>query len=428
MKIAEMHDVFLESTGVSIDTRTIKENNIFFALSGENFNANLFAKDALAKGASLVIVDDKKFYDSKNKAYVLVSSVLTTLQELANFHRNYIGLPVISLTGSNGKTTTKNLIRDVLSRKYNVLATKGNLNNHIGVPLTLLSLEEEHDLAVVELGANHPKEIEALCKIAEPNFGYITNFGKAHLEGFGSEEGVVKAKSELYTYLKNNGGLAFVNALEAKQLELTEAMDREVFYIGEDAEFELLKAQPKLVIRYDKEQIETNLVGAYNLTNCVAALFIGAYFGISIEESASAVAAYIPDNNRSEVKKTDSNLLLMDAYNANPTSILAALNSFLSDKEHKDKVVILGDMFELGAYAEQEHQAIADYLGEIKGLKAFLLGENFAKTTIAKESDIKVYASLSEMQVHLQKNKIEGAYILLKGSRGMALENLVEYL
>lgn len=428
MKIAALHNLFLESTGVSTDTRSTKEGNIFFALSGENFNANLFAKDAIAKGASLVIVDDKKVYDSKNKDYVLVSSVLETLQKLANFHRNYIGLPIISLTGSNGKTTTKNLIRDVLSKKYNILATKGNLNNHIGVPLTLLDLEEKHDLAIVEFGANHPKEIEALCEIAEPNFGYITNFGKAHLEGFGSEEGVVQAKSELYTYLKKKDGVVFVNALEEKQLQLSDSISREIFKIGEKEEFELLEAQPKLILRYKEERVETNLVGAYNLSNSVAALFIGSYFGVSPKDSVSAISSYTPDNNRSELRRTTSNLLLMDAYNANPTSIRLALNSFLSDNKHENKVVILGDMFELGVYAEQEHQAVVDYLAKVKDVKAFLVGENFAKTSLKEESNIKIYASLKEVQNYLIQHKIEDAYVLLKGSRGMALENLVEYL
>lgn len=279
MSIAEIHYKFLNSTGVSTDTRTLTSSQIFFALSGDNFNGNEYVQQALDKGAAFAVIDDKKVFDAEDKRMILVKDVLKTLQSLANYHKNYLGIPIIALTGSNGKTTTKNLIYLVLSQQYNVKATVGNFNNHIGVPLTLLSFGEEHDFGIVEMGANHPGEIDELCKIAEPSFGYVTNFGKAHLEGFGSVEGVVKAKSELYRYLAANRGVVFAYKNDDKQLQLTSNQERILFESGEDDSFdyELLAAQPKLKFRNKENIVLTHLVGAYNFTNYIAALAIGEY-------------------------------------------------------------------------------------------------------------------------------------------------------
>lgn len=429
MSIAEIHYKFLNSTGVSTDTRTLTSGQIFFALSGDNFNGNEYVQQALDKGAAFAVIDDKKVFDAEDKRMILVKDVLKTLQSLANYHKNYLGIPIIALTGSNGKTTTKNLIYLVLSQQYNVKATVGNFNNHIGVPLTLLSFGEEHDFGIVEMGANHPGEIDELCKIAEPSFGYVTNFGKAHLEGFGSVEGVVKAKSELYRYLAANRGVVFAYKNDDKQLQLTSNQERILFESGEDDSFdyELLAVQPKLKFRNKENIVLTHLVGAYNFTNCIAALAIGEYFGVSKEKAIRAIATYEPDNNRSQILKTDKNILLLDAYNANPTSIHAAIDSFVADTEHSKKVLILGDMFELGSYSAQEHQSVVELLEKNTSIQAYLVGENFNNTNSTSEH-ILLFKTREDLKQELKNTPIDNAYILLKGSRGMALESLVAYL
>lgn len=429
MTTAKLHQAFLNSDSLSTDTRTMLPGAIFFALSGKNYNANLFVEKAFDKGASYVVMDDAKLYDNTNKRMLFVKNALKALQDLAAYHRQYLGLPIIALTGSNGKTTTKNLINKVLSKKFVVQATEGNLNNHIGVPLTLLSMTEDHDLGIVEMGANHPGEIDLLCQIAQPNFGYITNFGKAHLEGFGSLEGVVQAKTELYRYLASKGGYVFVNKNDDKQLELSENQNRILFgpskSDGDDVQ--LLTAQPKLKFRYKSEAISTNLVGAYNFINCAAAIVIGEYFGVSKSDIVKAISDYTPDNNRSEVVKTDRNLLLLDAYNANPTSVRAAIKSFIADTSHSNKVLILGDMLELGSFAAKEHQDIVDLLAAHTTMRVYLVGENFNN---AKNfaSHITIYKTRGEIEKVLREEPLNASYILLKGSRGIALENLVKYL
>lgn len=429
MVVKQIHQAFLNAESLSIDTRTILPGAMFFALSGENFNGNQYALQALDKGASYVVIDDQKVYDKDDKRMLLVENTLKTLQDLAGYHRSYLGLPIIALTGSNGKTTTKNLIYQVLSEKFNIQATQGNFNNHIGVPLTLLSMTEEHDLGLVEMGANHPGEIDLLCSIAQPNYGYITNFGKAHLEGFGSLEGVISAKAELYRYLASKGGSIFVYRNDSKQMELSEDQDRILFESGDsDAQaFQLFTAQPKLQFRYKKKQVTTNLVGAYNFVNCIAAMAIGAYFGVPEQKLIKAISTYTPDNNRSQIIKTDKNLLLLDAYNANPTSVRAAIDSFVADREHLNKALILGDMLELGSFAVKEHQAIVDMLTAYSDIKVYLVGENFnrAKTL---SSHMSFYKKRNDLELVLKEASIENSYILLKGSRGIALEKLVDYL
>src|SRR5690554_629727 len=429
MTIAQIHQGFLNSESLSTDTRTILPGAMYFALSGENFNGNQYAQQALDKGASYVVIDDPQVYDKEDKRMLLVEDALKALQGLASYHRSYLGLPIIALTGSNGKTTTKNLIRQVLSQQFNIQATKGNLNNHIGVPLTLLSMTEEHDLGLVEMGANHPGEIDLLCSIAQPNYGYITNFGKAHLEGFGSLEGVINAKTELYRYLESKGGSVFVCKNDDKQMELSKTQDRILFESGDsDAfDFQLLTAQPRLRFRYKKSEVTTNLVGAYNFLNCIAAMAIGAYFGVSEKKFIQAVSCYTPENNRSQIIKTDKNTLLLDAYNANPTSIRAAIDSFVAEEDAVNKTMILGDMLELGDFAYQEHQAIVDMLAAYTSIKVYLVGENFKKTQ-TKSSHISFYNNRNALELMLKEEAIEANYILLKGSRGIALEKLIEYL
>lgn len=427
--VANLHYRFLSTQGVSTDTRSLQEGELFFALSGENFNANEYVGQALEKGAAYVVMDDPKFFVKEDRRMLLVEDVLKTLQDLASFHRNYLGLPIIALTGSNGKTTTKNLIERVLSQRFKVQATKGNLNNHIGVPLTLLSMTEEHDIGLVEMGANHPGEIAALCEIAAPNYGYITNFGKAHLEGFGSLEGVIKAKAELYNYIAANSGTVFVYEQDTEQMKLTTNHNRILFQSSLDASgsFQLLSAQPKLEFRYETTKVTTDLVGAYNFLNCIAALVIGKYFGVSKEEAVQAIVSYTPDNNRSQIVQTPNNLLLLDAYNANPTSMQTAIESFIKETESSNKAMILGDMLELGSYAEAEHQAVVDLLSAYPNLEVFLVGENFYKTK-TQATHIHFYKTRDALGEVLENRKLNASYILLKGSRGIALEKLVAYL
>ncbi|MEN8746738.1 MAG: UDP-N-acetylmuramoyl-tripeptide--D-alanyl-D-alanine ligase [Polaribacter sp.] len=322
MKIEELYQHYKQVGLVATDTRNIEKNTIFFALKGPNFNGNAFAEKALEAGAAFSIVDEA-IYATK-PAILLVDNVLETLQKLANYHRRQLNIPIIGLTGSNGKTTTKELLHAVLSKKYKTVATVGNLNNHIGVPLTLLSMNAETEIGIVEMGANHQKEIEFLSQLCAPNFGYITNFGKAHLEGFGGIEGVVKGKSELYTYLKNEGGTAFVNPDDSLQLEKTKALDR-IFF---EKELILKKTTPFLTVAYRGSSIKSQLIGTYNFTNICAAITVGHHFGIAPTGIKEALESYVPSNNRSQIIQKGTHTIILDAYNANPTSMKAAIESF----------------------------------------------------------------------------------------------------
>ena len=326
MKIQALHNLFLTCTSLTTDTRKIEFNSIFFALKGDRFDANTFAKEALAKGASYVVIDNKDYFIDERT--VLVNDTLKTLQELAQFHRNYLNLPIIALTGSNGKTTTKELINAVLSEKYNVKSTIGNLNNHIGVPLTLLSFDKTTEIGIVEMGANHQKEIEFLCEIAQPDYGYITNFGKAHLEGFGGFEGVIKGKSEMYHFLKKENKKVFVNLDDRIQVEKSNAISSYTFSTKTttaDVFINNIQANPFVSVAYDKHIIQSQLVGIYNANNINAAITIGHYFKISDELIKKAIENYNPTNNRSQLSKKGTNQLIMDAYNANPSSMAVAL-------------------------------------------------------------------------------------------------------
>ena len=426
MDIPSLHKIFLQSSGVSTDTRKIASNSIYFALKGDNFNGNLFAQEALDRGAFKVIVDEQAYHKSTGET-ILVRNVLLTLQQLAKFHREYLGLPVISLTGSNGKTTSKELIYAVLSQKFKAVATEGNLNNHIGVPLTLLTMKEDTEIGIVEMGANHLGEIKMLSEIAEPDYGYITNFGKAHLEGFGSLNGVVKGKTELYQFLKKHGKKIFVNANDPQQLASSEGISKITFGTAQsDFNIILKDSTHHLLVEFNGLEIQSNLVGAYNFANLSAAIAIGAYLEISPEKIKAGIEGYVPSNNRSQLVAKGTNVILMDAYNANPTSMLAALENFKQAKG-ENKIMFLGDMFELGKDAETEHQNIVDFLAENSFGKTFLVGSNFYRSN-NKSSTIKQFENFQELETTLKDNPPINATILIKASRGMALERILDIL
>ncbi len=424
MKIYQLHQYFLKSSGICTDTRTITNNCLFFALKGDNFNGNKFADKALESGAYKVIINEAE-YETLDS--ILVENVLETLQQLATFHREYLSIPIIALTGSNGKTTTKELINTVLSKKFRATATKGNLNNHIGVPLTLLSMNSETEIGIVEMGANHLKEIEMLSNIAKPDYGYITNFGKAHLEGFGSLEGVIKAKTELYDFLRENNKTVFVNANDEKQLEQSKGINTVSFgNNNQDCSVELINARNTVVVSYKNSEIKSNLIGFYNFSNIAAAICMGDYFNVSEKDIKTAIENYTPTNNRSQLIEKGGNKIILDAYNANPSSMLAALENF-KQAEGISKVLFLGDMFELGNEAESEHQKIVQYLEENLFDNMYLVGENFFKTSV-NSTKVNKYKSFDDLKEFLQTQTFSDCQILIKGSRGMALERILELI
>ncbi len=424
MTIEALHQLFLKFRKIATDTRKIEENSIFFALKGSNFNGNAFAREALEKGATYVIVDEPEYATSDRT--ILVDNALECLQKLATFHRTYCHAQIIALTGSNGKTTTKELIHAVLTSKYRTIATQGNLNNHIGVALTLLRIKEDTEMAVVEMGANHQKEIEFLCRIARPDFGYITNFGKAHLEGFGGVEGVIKGKSEMFEYLTGHDKTVFMNADDPIQLQKLGTYVHKVGFSSKNAEYYQIKflgARPFVQLEVEGTAIQTQLMGHYNFTNCCAAVLVGKYFGVPLEAIKTALEQYEPKNNRSQVISKNGHHIVLDAYNANPTSMNAALDSF-ENLEAAHKMVILGDMFELGESAKKEHQEIADRVAQIHFHESYLVGENF----YASDSELPKFRNFDALAAHLTKHPMEKGTVLIKGSRGMALERVLEFL
>ena len=418
MKLKALYKLYKKHFLVDTDTRSIRKNTMFFALKGDNFNGNKFAEKAIKMGASYAIVDEEIYKTNTN--IILVENVLKILQQLANYHRNQLKIPIIALTGSNGKTTTKELIQVVLNKKYKTIATKGNLNNHIGVPLTLLSMTAEHQLGVVEMGANHQKEIEFLCEICEPDFGYITNFGKAHLEGFKGIEGVIKGKTELYTFLKKNNKIAFINPADAIQIENTKNITSVSFNTNE---LQFLEVNPFVKLAYKNITIQSNLIGSYNYTNIETAVTIGEYFEVSIKDIKEAIESYIPKNNRSQIIETKNNKIILDAYNANPSSMIVALENFASLSD-KNKVIILGDMFELGEASSYEHQAIVTLANSLNFTNQYFVGENFHQTTTKN----KLFKTYDDLGVYLKKHPLKNKTILVKGSRGMRLERVLDII
>lgn len=425
----KIYSLFLQCESISTDTRSIPKNSMFFALKGNNFNGNEFAEQAIRKGAKYAIVDEPQ-YDRPDEGIFCVNNCFETLQNLANYHRKQLKTPIISLTGSNGKTTTKELIAKVLQKKYKLIATSGNLNNHIGVPLTLLAIKNEHELAIVEMGANHLKEIEFLCNIAEPDYGYVTNFGKAHLEGFGGINGVIQAKSELYNYLEKNNKIAFVNDQDEKQIERTKNLKTIKFgtHANADYTFKYLKNRNAKCppIQYNSTLIQSELIGEYNLSNVAAAIAIGLYFGVDLQDIKSAIEAYTSGENRSQLVNKNNYKIILDAYNANPSSMELALKNFAAiDGE---KAVVLGDMFELGEASKVEHQTIADLAYELKFDEIYLIGEAFNGIQLKEHFNTKVFKTRDEAIIHWAKKPILSKNILIKGSRGMQLEKIIDFL
>ena len=427
MDISHIHNLFLKCNAVSIDTRKIEPNSMFVAIKGDNFDANTFAKEALEKGASYVIIDNEDYFVDQRT--ILVENSLTALQELAKFHRQYLKLPIIALTGSNGKTTTKELISVVLSKKYDTKATVGNLNNHIGVPLTLLSFTSETEMGIVEMGANHKKEIEFLCELAKPDFGYITNFGKAHLEGFGGVEGVIQGKSEMYDYLSENNKMAFINLEDSIQVEKSKKMNSYSFGVNKeeaDVNINSVTANPFVEISFSNFLIKTHLIGLYNANNINAALTIGKYFGVDDLDIKEALEGYIPENNRSQLLSKGTNRIILDAYNANPSSMAVAIANFLQ-LDNSSKIMILGDMFELGKESPQEHEAIVNSLLNQDEVVCYFIGKEFHANQVDK-NNFHFYESFELFSDYLENIKIENSSILIKGSRGMALERTLDFL
>jgi UDP-N-acetylmuramoyl-tripeptide--D-alanyl-D-alanine ligase len=427
MDIAGIHNLFLQCDSIAIDTRKILPNSLFVAIRGENFDANTFAAEALTKGAKFVLIDNSNYYIDKRT--ILVEDSLSALQQLAQYHRNYLKIPIIALTGSNGKTTTKELIHAVLSKKFNTKATVGNLNNHIGVPLTLLSFTKETEIGVVEMGANHKKEIAFLCQLATPDYGYITNFGKAHLEGFGGVEGVIEGKSEMYTYLSLGNKTTFINLEDPIQVEKSKKLSCFSFGLNKteaDITITSVEANPFVTITYQKISIVTHLIGLYNANNINAALAIGTYFKVPLEAIKEALEQYIPENNRSQMVVKGSNTILLDAYNANPSSMAVAIDNFIQLDKPK-KILVLGDMFELGEESLYEHQQIVQRLSNVPDVRCFFIGKAFFDCALVQDN-FQFYATFDTFSAYLSEHSFPDTTFLIKGSRGMALERSLNYL
>jgi UDP-N-acetylmuramoyl-tripeptide--D-alanyl-D-alanine ligase len=435
MLIEQLYQLYLQHPVISTDTRKIAPGSLFFALKGDKFDANTFAQQALQAGAAYAVIDNAEY--KIDERYLLVEDVLRTLQDLARHHRHQLKIPVIGLTGTNGKTTTKELINAVLSQQFNTLATQGNLNNHIGVPLTILNIKPEHEMAVIEMGANHQQEIALLCTIAQPSHGLITNVGKAHLEGFGGVEGVKKGKGELYDYLKATGGVAFINADSIALLEMQETRDlKNVVYYGAGASISTIMGKltgnaPYLSLTWGKQNasstyaVSSQLTGEYNLPNILAAVCIGDYFNLNPEQINQGIAGYQPKNNRSQIVKTTTNTLICDYYNANPSSMAVAIDN-LAQMQAEHKVMILGDMFEMGDEAAAEHEAIIQKALSITADQYIFVGEEFYLQH--QNYAATFYRTAEEAIASIQKAPITHSTVLIKGSRGMALERLVQYL
>lgn len=427
MTIAELYELFIHNPKITTDSRHCPKGSLFFALKGEKFDGNRYAREALSAGSVYAVIDNPDYYI--NERTIVVENVLKTLQQLAHRHRKILGIPVIGVTGTNGKTTTKELLAAVLSSKYNLLYTEGNLNNQIGVPLTLLRLTHDHEMAVIEMGASHPGDIKELVDIVAPNYGIITNVGKAHLEGFGSFENVIKTKGELYDYLRHSKGKIFIQK-ENKELQaIAKGIEQITYGSGSEAfaSGHVLRCHPFLVFDWKQQgkvhTVETHLIGSYNLDNVLAAVAVGRYFKIPAERISRAIAAYEPTNHRSQFKKTEKNTLIVDAYNANPTSMQAALENFASLDVHPN-ALILGDMKELGPTSNALHAEIVRQIETGAFDRVFLCGPHFAEVGQA----FPTFSTTEALIAALREQPLEGYHILIKGSHSMALEKTVEVL
>ena len=418
MDIKDIYDIFKQNPNICTDTREVTKDSIFISLKGEKFNGNKFALKAIKDGCAYAIVDEEE-YDI-NKYTILVHNALKTLQDLATYHRNQLNIPLIAITGTNGKTTSKELINAVLNSELSCIATKGNLNNHIGVPLSLLKINKQHEIAVIEMGANHKKEIEFLCNIAQPTYGVITNIGSAHLEGFGSLQAIIDTKNELYDFINYNKGQLFVNSDDELLLSLSDGILKKTYGESGDITASITDITPLISIKYNNEIINSHLIGDFQINNILLAICIGDYFNVSSMNIKKSIENYIPKNNRSQIVNTNKNTLILDAYNANPSSMRAMLNSF-ANQQYKNKLCILGDMLELGEESIKEHIQIIKLTNELK-LDCLFVGEIFNSLN---QDGFKTRIELAE---NINSKKIYDKTILLKGSRGIELEKLIEFL
>ena len=427
MSIIDLYDLFIHNPQITTDSRNCPKGSIFFALKGDKFDGNQYAGKALASGCVYAVIDNPDYYIGERT--ILVDNVLKTLQQLAHHHRKVLGLPIIGITGTNGKTTTKELLAAVLSTKFNLLYTEGNFNNHIGVPLTLLRLTHDHEMAVIEMGASHPGDIKELVDIVHPNYGIITNVGRAHLEGFGSFEGVIRTKGELYDYIRRSKGKIFIKKENEYLQSIAKGIEQITYGNGDDAfaSGQVVSCDPFLVFNWKQQgklhTVETHMIGSYNLDNVLAAVAVGRFFKIPAERISRAIAAYEPTNNRSQFKKTDNNELIIDAYNANPSSMKVALDNFIT-MPVQPKAIILGDMRELGPTSDELHAEVVEQIKKGQFDKVFLCGEHFSK--VGKE--FSPFATTEAMVEELRKQPFKGYHILIKGSHSMGLEKLADIL
>ena len=427
MSIIDLYDLFIHNPQITTDSRNCPKGSIFFALKGDKFDGNQYAGKALASGCVYAVIDNPDYYIGERT--ILVDNVLKTLQQLAHHHRKVLGLPIIGITGTNGKTTTKVLLAAVLSTKFNLLYTEGNFNNHIGVPLTLLRLTHDHEMAVIEMGASHPGDIKELVDIVHPNYGIITNVGRAHLEGFGSFEGVIRTKGELYDYIRRSKGKIFIKKENEYLQSIAKGIEQITYGNGDDAfaSGQVVSCDPFLVFNWKQQgklhTVETHMIGSYNLDNVLAAVAVGRFFKIPAERISRAIAAYEPTNNRSQFKKTDNNELIIDAYNANPSSMKVALDNFIT-MPVQPKAIILGDMRELGPTSDELHAEVVEQIKKGQFDKVFLCGEHFSK--VGKE--FSPFATTEAMVEELRKQPLKGYHILIKGSHSMGLEKLADIL
>ncbi len=428
MMIEKLHTIFMnECTGkVSTDTRKLEKGSLFFALRGENFNGNEYAQEALDKGASFAVVDDPTLSDREGMIYV--EDVLETLQTLAHFHRKQYDIPVLAITGSNGKTTTKELIASVIGQEKNIVYTEGNYNNHIGVPLTLLRINTETEFVLVEMGANHIGEIAQLCEIAVPNYGLITNIGRAHLGFFGGFDGVIRAKTELYRFLEQHQGASFMNGADTLLLEQSNTLEK-ITYFSEDSQYPVISqhTQPFVSLRWAHRNINSHLVGGYNCINIAAAIAVGDFFGISPEMIQKGIEDYVPQNSRSEMIYTEKgNIIIKDYYNANRDSMERAIEN-IAHMNAEQKLLILGDMFELGDYSEEEHRAVVDFVQELlSDADIIFVGNEFLKVVPREDDALRVFSSTKEAIFALQKSPPQNSLVLLKASNGMNFQKLFD--